>query len=177
MNAEYGERIREMAEGPYGPYLMGIDFGTGGARVGIFDQEGAPLVFHGVEWETKFPRPGRAEQDPDEWWSSLVKAVKGALEQSDVSPEEIVGISTDTTGSTIVAVDQNGRHIRPAIMWMDVRASEQAERHRRYRRSALKYNGYGPVSAEWGLPKALWLKENEPDTLQEPDTSATVRTG
>ena len=152
-----------MAEGPY---LMGIDFGTGGARVGIFDQEGTPLVFNSVEWETKFPQPGQAEQNPDDWWSGLVQATKGALEQSGVSPEDIAGISADTTGSTVVAVDQNDRHIRPAIMWMDVRASEQAGRIADTGDPALKYNGHGPVSAEWGLPKVLWLKENEPDTYK-----------
>src|SRR5215210_9125327 len=105
-----------MAEGPY---LMGIDFGTGGARVGIFDPEGTPLVFNGVEWETNFPRPGRAEQDPDVWWSSLVEASRGAMEKSGVSPEEIAGLSVDTTASTVLAMDQNDRHLLPAIMWMD----------------------------------------------------------
>jgi FGGY-family pentulose kinase len=143
---------------------MGIDFGTGGARVGIFDREGTPLVFHATEWETKFPRPGRAEQDPDEWWSALVESSRAALEQSGVSPEEIVGVSTDTTSSTVVAVDQNDRYMRPAIMWMDVRASDQADRIANTGDPALKYNGYGPVSAEWGLPKVLWLKENEQET-------------
>ena len=33
-----------------GPYLLGIDFGTGGARVGIFDPEGTPLVFSEREY-------------------------------------------------------------------------------------------------------------------------------
>ena len=147
-----------------GPYLMGIDFGTGGARVGIFDQEGTALVFNAVEWETKFPRPGRAEQDPDVWWSSLGEASKGALEKSGVSPEEIAGIAADATSCTVVATDAQDRHLRPAIMWMDVRASEQAERIAQTGDPALKVNGYGPVSSEWMLPKALWLKENEPDT-------------
>ncbi|HET7480269.1 MAG TPA: FGGY-family carbohydrate kinase [Rubrobacteraceae bacterium] len=151
----------KMAEGPY---LMGIDFGTGGARVGIFDQEGTPLVFHGVEWETKHPRPGWAEQDPDDWWSCLVQATKGALEESGVAPEEIAGIAVDTTSCTVVAMDENDKHLRPAIMWMDVRASDQAERASNTGDPALKYNGYGAVSAEWGLPKALWLKENERET-------------
>ena len=47
-------------------------------------------------------------------------------------------------------------------MWMDVRSSDQADRIARTHNDALKYNGYGPVSAEWGLPKALWIKDNEP---------------
>jgi sugar (pentulose or hexulose) kinase len=67
-----GERSRVMAEGPY---LLGIDFGTGGSRVGIFDAEGTPVVFSEREFTLKHPRPDWAERDPDEWWFSLVGAV------------------------------------------------------------------------------------------------------
>jgi glycerol kinase len=60
-----------MAEGPY---LLGMDIGTGGVRVGIFDCKGTPVVFEGVELETRHRRPGRAEQDPETWWSGLATA-------------------------------------------------------------------------------------------------------
>jgi FGGY-family pentulose kinase len=146
------------------PYLMGIDFGTGGVRVGLFDRDGSPAVFRAVEWETHHPHPGWAEQDPGEWWSCLVRATRGALEQSGVPAEEVAGISVDATASTVVATDEQGRHLRPAIMWMDVRAADQARRIQETGDPALKYNGFGAVSAELGLPKALWLKENEPET-------------
>ncbi len=152
-----------MAEGPY---FMGIDGGTGSVRVGIFDREGTPLVFHGVEYATNHPRPGWAEQDPDEWWSCLVAAVKGAVRESGVSAEEIAGISMDTTSCTVVAMDENDRHMRPALLWMDVRASDQARRLQETGDPALKYNGYGAVSAEWMPSKSLWLKENEPDVYE-----------
>jgi FGGY-family pentulose kinase len=146
------------------PYLMGIDYGTGGVRVGLFDREGSPAVFHAVEFKTHHPRPGWAEQDPAEWWSSLVQAVRKAMEQSGASPEEIAGISVDATSATVMATDERGKHLRPAIMWMDVRAADQAKRIQETGDPALKYNGFGAVSAEWGLPKTLWLKENEPKT-------------
>src|SRR5438445_567257 len=81
-----------------------------------------------VEFATRHPRPGWAEQDPDEWWSALVQAVPAALQQAGVRPEEIAGISVDATAATVLAVDADGRALRPAIMWMDVRAFEQAER-------------------------------------------------
>ena len=146
-----------------GPYLLGIDFGTGGARVGVFDTEGTPVVFNEQEFTLKHPRPGWAEQDPDQWWSCLVAAVNGAMDEGGIPPEEIAGISVDAASSTVLAMDEGDRHLRPAIMWMDVRASEQADRIARTGDNALKYNGYGAVSAEWGLPKALWIKDNEPD--------------
>src|ERR671927_6759 len=101
-------------------YVLGIDFGTGGVRAGVFDAEGGPHGFHAVEFETRHPRPGRAEQDPDDWWSAAVGAVRGALESSGVAPERIAGLSTDATASTVVALDADGGHLRPAIMWMDV---------------------------------------------------------
>jgi FGGY-family pentulose kinase len=146
-----------------GPYLAGIDYGTGGVRVGIFDREGAPAIFHGVPFDTHYPRPGRAEQDPNEWWSCLGKAMRAAVRESGVSPGEIAGISLGATSATVLAVDEQGRHLRPAIMWMDVRAADQAKRIQETGHPALKYSGFGAVSAEWGLPKVLWLKENEPE--------------
>lgn len=89
-----------------GPYLLGMDIGTGGVRVGIFDRKGTPIVFEGVEFETHHPRPGRAEQDPETWWSGLAMATRRALEEGGVSPEEILGIGVDATASTVLAVDE-----------------------------------------------------------------------
>ena len=147
-------------------YVMGIDFGTGGVRVGVFDADGAPHGFSAVEFETDHPRPGRAEQDPGEWWSALVGAVRGVLDDSGVRPEQIAGISTDATASTVVALDADGNHLRPAIMWMDVRADGQAARVTETGDPALKYNGHGDVSAEFGLPKALWIRDEEPEVFE-----------
>lgn len=145
-----------------GPHLMGVDFGTGGVRVGIFDAQGMPRVFHGVEFGTSYPRSGWAEQDPDVWWSSFLQAAKKAIADSGVGAEDIVGISTDATASTVLAIGQDERHLGKAIMWMDVRAADQAAALAATQDKALKYCGFGDVSAEWGLPKALWLKEKQP---------------
>jgi len=144
-----------------GPYLLGMDIGTGSVRVGIFDRKGTPVVFEGVELETRHPRPGRAEQAPETWWSGLATATRRALEEGGLSPGKILGIGVDATASTLLTVDEQGRPLLPAIMWMDVRASEEAARIEETGDPALKYSGYGAVSAEWGLPKVLWLKENE----------------
>jgi len=144
-----------------GPYTIGIDFGTEGVRVGVFDAEGAPQGSGSCGYETKHPQAGWAEQDPDEWWSALREAVPAALRDADV--EQIAGISVDATSATVVAADADGRPTRPAILWMDVRAAEQAKRVTATHDEALKYNGHGAVSAEFGLPKALWLRDIEPD--------------
>lgn len=58
--------------------------------------------------------------------------------------------------------------LRPCLLWMDVRASAQAARVGSTGDPALVVNGggAGPVSAEWMIPKALWLKEEEPTTYE-----------
>jgi FGGY-family pentulose kinase len=148
-----------------GEYLLGIDYGTESCRVGIFDLEGRPVAFEATPYKLTHPRPGWAEQDVDEWWSALKTSIRGCLDKSGTSPDAIAGISYDATTCTPVALDANGRPLRKAIMWMDVRAGDQARRIAESTNAARKYNagGTGPVSAEWYPSKALWVKENEPD--------------
>lgn len=151
-----------------GPYLIGIDGGTESLRAGVFDPAGRSLATAATPYGLRHPRPGWAEQDPDEWWSSLVASVRAAVQRAGVRPDQVAGISVDCTACTVVAVDEHGRHLRPAIIWMDVRASDQARRIGESTHPARKYNGggKGAVSAEWYPCKALWLKEHEPDTYQ-----------
>jgi FGGY-family pentulose kinase len=147
-----------------GPYVIGCDVGSQGTNAALYAADGRLVASAYVPYDVSFPHPGWAEQDPGEWWSCLTRATRGALQDSGVPAEEIAGISVDATASTVVASDADGRPLRPAIMWMDVRAADQARRVQETGDPALKYNGFGPVSAEFGLPKALWLKENEPET-------------
>jgi len=149
-----------------GPYLLGMDYGTESARVGVFDVSGHPVAFAVTPYQLSHPRPGWAEQDPAEWWSALAASTRKAMANAGVDASAIAGISYDCTTCTVVVMDAAGVVLRPAIMWMDVRAAEQAERITRSQHSARKYNGGGPVSAEWYPSKALWLKENEPDTYR-----------
>jgi FGGY-family pentulose kinase len=145
-----------------GPYFMGIDGGTESVRVGVFDQEGTPVGFASCAYALRHPRPGWAEQDPEEWWSSLVAAVREVMSKNDIAREAIAGISLDATTCTVVVLDEQDRVLRPAIIWMDIRAADQARRITETGDAALKYNGFANVSAEWMPCKALWLKENEP---------------
>lgn len=144
-------------------YVLGIDLGTSSARVGIFDLKGNSIVFSDEPYPLYTPNSGWAEQKPEDWWNSICKASRKAISKSGIAPKDIIGMSVDTTSCTVLLVDENINPIRPALMWMDVRSSEQAKRITQSRDKALKYNGYSNVSAEWMPCKALWLKENEPE--------------
>lgn len=148
-------------------FVLGVDFGTEGVRVGIFTPEGAPVAFAAEPYPTSYPRVGWAEQHPDDWWGAFVKATRRALQESGVPPASIAAIGADCTSCTVVVMDERFRPLRPAIIWMDVRAAEQAGRIAASGHPMLKYNGFGNVSAEWMPCKMLWLKEHEPPTYAQ----------
>lgn len=145
-------------------YYLAADGGTESLRVRIFDLTGHCLASVAAAYETKFYPGARAEQDPEDWWSSLTKATRGALAEAGIDPREVEAMAFATTCCTVVALDAEGRALRPALMWMDVRASAEADAVLATGDAALRINGagQGPVSAEWMIPKALWLKRNEP---------------
>ena len=151
-----------------GPYVMGIDFGTESCRVGIFDLNGAPVAFAATAYPTP-SAPGWAEQSPVDWWNALRASVHSVMQRSGVQPHEIKGISYDATTMTVVALDHGGEALRPAIMWMDVRATEQAARVVDTTSPARRYTGGGtlPPTAEWFPFKAAWLRENERETYDK----------
>jgi FGGY-family pentulose kinase len=150
-----------------GPYVIGVDFGTESVRVGIFDGTGQPVAFASQEYPLYHPHPGWAEQKPGEWWAALVRAMRAVLAKSGVAKEEIVGLGADCTSCTVVPMDEKFQPLRPAIIWMDVRAADQARRIAASGHPALKYNGFGNVSAEWLPCKTLWFKENEPELYRQ----------
>lgn len=138
-------------------YTMGIDIGTGGVRVGIFTLAGEAVVFSTSDVGSAVPGPGMTEQEPSDWWKALVESTHKALEKSGIGAEEICGVGISSTVSTLLLLGKDMEVLRPALMWCDVRATKQAERIAAAGDPALKYNGHGNVSAEWGLPKMLWL--------------------
>jgi ribulokinase len=144
-------------------YLVSVDCGTESARAAIFTADGKLVATQATPYPLRHPHPGWAEQRADEWWPAIVSAIRGAVESSGVSPEAIVGISGDFTSCSVVFMDAKFQPLRPAIIWMDVRASDQARRIAQSGYDALKVNGHGNVSAEWMPCKALWVKENEPE--------------
>ncbi|MEM9012353.1 MAG: FGGY-family carbohydrate kinase [Pseudomonadota bacterium] len=146
-------------------YVIGVDGGTESLRAAIFDLAGHPVASAAVAYATRFPEPAQAEQDPEDWWRALGGAVREARAKAGVAPADIAAIAVDTTCCSVIALDAADAPVHPALIWMDVRAAEEAARVGATGDPALRVNGDGasPVSAEWMLPKALWLKTHRPE--------------
>ncbi|HUT74598.1 MAG TPA: FGGY-family carbohydrate kinase [Armatimonadota bacterium] len=158
---------------PKPPLFLGIDCGTQSLRSGIFDLAGKPVVAAVREYPTDFPRVAWAEQQPHDWWNAVKETVAECLDRGRVRPADIAGISLDGTACTVVVAKDNGEPLRPGILWMDVRAHDQAERVTATGDPVLKYVGE-KESPEWMIPKALWLKENEPRVYEKAERIAEV---
>ena len=143
-------------------YVLGLDVGTQSLRAALVDLNGRTVAFGVQPIETRYPRPTWAEQDPTQWWSAARTAVGQALSKGGVRPEQVAGIGLDCTACTVVACTLDGTPLRPALLWMDQRAHAEADAISATGDPVLRYVS-GRVSPEWMLPKALWIKRNEPE--------------
>lgn len=154
-------------------FVVGLDGGTEGIRAGVFDLAGRPMAFAAQSYATAFPRPSWAEQNPQDWWEAAGRAVRQAVREAGVRPADVSAICADTTCCSVVALDRDGVPVRPALIWMDVRSAEETDLVLATGDSALQVNsdGAGPVSAEWMIPKALWIARHERELF---DRAVTV---
>jgi FGGY-family pentulose kinase len=144
--------------------LLSIDIGTESLRAGLVTPEGAVLATAHQTYATRYPHPQWAEQDPDDWWRAAQVAVRDCLSRAGAAPGEVAAIGLDAFASTLVVVDLDGRPLRPAILWMDARATAEADAIEATGDPVLRYGG-GQESVEWMLPRVLWLKRHEPETF------------
>lgn len=148
-------------------YIIGYDGGTGGVRAGIYDLKGNELAFASMEYATFHPHSGWAEQAPADWWIGFAITTKEAMRNAGVKKEDIVAMSFDVTCCSVMLCMNDGTPLRNSLIWMDVRASEEAALLSSTGNQALKFNGFGNVSAEWMPCKALWLKKHEPQNYNK----------
>jgi xylulokinase len=145
-------------------YILAHDVGTGGNKAVLVDITGRVCATAFAPYPVHYPRPDWAEQEPEDWWQAVATTSRQVLEQADVSPRDVLAMVHTTQLLGIIPVDGDGRPLRPAIIWLDGRAPEQAERiMRRFlgRRVFATLAG-AELSGKDGLAKLLWLKENEP---------------
>jgi ribulose kinase len=144
--------------------VIGLDVGTQGLRACAFTVDGVKVAERVEPLTTRYPAPGRAEQDPEEWWRAAVHALRGIATAPGVDTARIAAISYACTSCTAVALDEAGRPLRPALLWMDERALAEAEVITATRHPVLRYSG-GTVSPQWMLPKTAWLMRHEPEVF------------
>ena len=151
-------------------YLIGVDVGTGSARAGVFDMQGTLLATAKRAIDMYRKDSGIAEQSGDQVWRAVCDSVRDSVARAGIDPVQVVGLGFDATCSLVVrGPDGQGLPVgdpaypeRDIIVWMDHRATPQAERINAQGHEVLRYVG-GRISPEMQTPKLLWLAENRPE--------------
>jgi xylulokinase len=148
--------------------LLGIDIGTSGTKTLLIDEQGRTLASATAEYPLSTPRPGWAEQEPEDWWRATVATVREALAKSGLSGRDVGGIGLSGQMHGSVFLDRDNRVLRPALLWCDQRTAAQCawitERVGAERVVELTAN---PVLTGFTAPKVIWVRQNEPEIYRQ----------
>ncbi len=149
-------------------YLIGMDIGTSSTRAIIIDENGKLIASATSDYPMITPRPGWAEQNPEDWWNASIKVIKEVIETSGISVKDIAGIGPSGQMHGSVFLDSEGNVLRPALLWCDQRTQRQCEEIY----EIFGYEGFIKISYNKALtgftaPKILWLRENEPENYKK----------
>ena len=132
--------------------VAGVDCSTQSTKVVLCGAEDGTVIGTGSA-----PHPDGTECDPRAWWDALMRAGRGLLGRSDA-----VGVAAQQHG--MVAVDEAGQVVRPALLWNDMRSARQAED------LIAEFGGPGELARRTGsvptasftVTKLRWMAEHEP---------------
>jgi FGGY-family pentulose kinase len=152
-------------------HLVAVDVGTASARAGVFDCRGQLLAKAKHPIKMFRPKENHAEHDSEDIWSAVCRAVKEAVAEAGLRPDQIAAIGFDATCSLVVrdgdgrplTVSTTGMPNQDTIVWLDHRAIKEADRLSATRHEVLQFSG-GSLSPEMEIPKLMWLKKALPES-------------
>jgi xylulokinase len=140
------------------PRLVGLDIGTSSVKGIAIDEAGTVLRIAERGYPLSTPYPGWAEQDPEDW----VRAAHEVLDELDAEHAAGIGLAGQMHG--LVALGDDDRPLRPAILWNDGRTQAQCDEiEARIGRARLIELTGNRALAGFTAPKLLWLAEHEPE--------------
>ncbi len=151
--------------------LLGIDIGTSGCKVCLFDFNGNIISKDTQPYKVYYKQEGYAEQDPKEWFFAVCDAVKNVLAQSKVDPKDIAGIGVDGQSWSAIPIDEKGEVLCNTPIWFDVRAKDICTKYNKEIGADNIFNLCGnSLQPSYSTPKIIWYKENLPDIYNKTKT-------
>jgi glycerol kinase len=138
--------------------LLALDLGTTSTRALVLEPGGAVRGRAVRGLATRFPAPGRVEQDPEQWLVATLEAAREALSCAACGASDLRGVGLVTQRATAVAWDaHSGRALAPAIGWQDQRTHARV--------ADLAAAGV-PITTLPSATKFEWLLHNVPEVAQ-----------
>ncbi len=145
-------------------YILAIDIGTSACKLTVFDLLGNVIFNYLGEYKTYYYGDNCVEQNAEDWWKQVCKGINKIKIQETLDVKDIVAIGVDGHSWAALPVDDKGLPLRRAMIWLDRRATEQAEYMKEMiGEEKLLQNSGNPVDPAYITAKMLWIKENESD--------------
>ena len=144
--------------------FVGIDAGTTGCAVIIFDEAGNAVGQGYHEYDCSSPQPGWIEQDLDEVWRGICAATKQAVAKADLPPEAYHSVGLSSQRGTFGLLDENRRPLMNSLVWNCGRALKSVEAISAVFSPEEHQAHTGmQISPLWSAAKIIWLREHQPD--------------
>ena len=137
--------------------LMGIDVGTTSIKTAVFNKELLMLYNNNIDYTLE------SHGDIVEFEATKYgDIVKQELDTLDLAVD---ALAIDTQCETLILTDEDGNPVRKAIVWLDNRATREAEEIEKHfgRKKVYEVTGQPEITATWPACKLLWVKKNEPE--------------
>ena len=156
-------------------HIIGIDVGSQSVKGILLSPEAEVLGAASAACTMTNLAPGWADQAPSSWERGIEQVVHQLMAAAGLEPAAVTYLGLACQVDGVVPVDRSGGPVRDGIIWLDRRASLQAQ--------ALA----DKVGADWmfattGLnadashiaPKIMWLHDEEPETYRAAAVMAPV---
>ncbi len=143
---------------------LGIDLGTSAMKIVLINEERRILAKDSEEYELSEPEEGWSEINQELWFDSMVCGIRKIMAGRDTSRLRSIGFTGQM--HTLIVLDKEGRYIRPALMWNDLRTTALIPELKE-RLLSFKEGEYLSRTISTGSPAAnlYWLKRYEPENF------------
>ena len=143
-------------------FIVSIDQGTTSSRVVLFDTKGNIKFISQYEFKQHFPKNGWVEHNPNEIWSTTLKALKQVIKKAISLKGHIITIGiTNQRETTILWNKKTGKPIYNAIVWQDRRTQEYCKslKNKNYENTFRKKTGLF-IDPYFSATKIKWILDN-----------------
>jgi len=154
-----------------GKYILSLDLGTTSIKVAVVNLDGKLVSSATMEYMLLTPDVLSVELPAETYWENFKVGVKKVVQESGISANEIACLGISAQGETIFMLDQQGKELGNAIVWMDNRAQDEADELSQVFSADEFYAHTGQVSIvpTWPATKLLWVKKHLPNVFNAID--------
>ncbi|CUH94674.1 hypothetical protein P22_0740 [Propionispora sp. 2/2-37] len=144
-------------------FFLGIDLGTSSVKILLLANDGKVLQTVTKDYPVYYPKPGWAEQNPEDWWDATRKGIREILDMTAGTAQEVKGIGLSGQMHGMVLLDQEDRVLMPALLWCDQRTQDECDELTEQLGFKLSEYTGNKALAGFTAPKVLWVRRNRPE--------------